>query len=74
MWKEWVKYEWERFHCDILNGRKKNAQMLSYISGFLPQDLPGPLRPREAVRFELARPKASLAKLARYLPPQARPS
>ena len=70
MWKEWVKYEWERFHCDILNGRKKDAHMLSYISGFLAQDLPGPLRPRESVQFQLARPKASLPKLARYLPPQ----
>lgn len=31
---EWVKYEWESFHQDILSGMKKQAQIVPYFGDF----------------------------------------
>lgn len=40
----WIQYEWESFHTDILNGIKKNAEIVTYTSHISPHDLPRPLR------------------------------
>ena len=41
---EWVKYEWESFHQDILSGMKKNAQIVPYFSNFTREQIPRSLR------------------------------
>lgn len=41
---EWVKYEWESFHQDILNGMKKNSQIVPYFANFLREQIPRSLR------------------------------
>lgn len=41
---EWVKYEWESFHQDILNGMKKNAQIIPYFENFSREETPRSLR------------------------------
>lgn len=41
---EWVKYEWESFHQDILNGMKKNAQIVTYFDSFAREEIPRSLR------------------------------
>ena len=41
---EWVKYEWESFHQDILSGMKKTAQIVPYISPLTREQTPRSLR------------------------------
>lgn len=41
---EWVKYEWESFHHDILSGMKKNAQIVPYFANFTREETPRSLR------------------------------
>ncbi|MBR3864999.1 MAG: methyltransferase domain-containing protein [Clostridia bacterium] len=41
---EWVKYEWESFHQDILSGMKKNAQIVPYFASFTREQTPRSLR------------------------------
>lgn len=41
---EWVKYEWESFHQDILSGMKKHAQIVPYFAGFTREQIPRSLR------------------------------
>lgn len=41
---EWVKYEWESFHQDILSGSKKNAQIIPYLASFSREETPRSLR------------------------------
>ena len=66
--KGWVDYEWRSFHEDILSGKKpKHVQLLSFISGVSPLDLPGPLRHRKAIVFELATLDAKLRELAKCI-------
>lgn len=38
----WVKYEWDGFYLDILNGR--NAKVFTYVDGINPHTLPRALR------------------------------
>jgi len=38
----WVKYEWDGFYLDILNG--KNAKVFTYVDGINPHSLPRALR------------------------------
>ena len=66
--KQWVQYEWTRFFCDILNGYKPEAQLLSFISGIKPRDLPGTLRARQYVMFDRDNIEASLPRLERFVP------
>lgn len=66
--KQWVQFEWRRFQGDILNGRKPHAQLIPFISGFEPRDLPGALREHNAVVFHPNRPRLALPRLERYLP------
>lgn len=40
----WIKYEWESFHTDILNGMKKDAEIITYTRNILPIELPRTLR------------------------------
>jgi hypothetical protein len=65
--KEWVKFEWDGYHRDILSGRKRNAELLSVIFGFDPRDLPRALRFYEALVFDQREPNASLDKLLRFI-------
>lgn len=41
---EWVKYEWESFHHDILSGMKKDAQIVPYFGSFTREQTPRSLR------------------------------
>lgn len=41
---EWVKYEWESFHQDILSGMKKHAQIVPYFANFPREKIPRSLR------------------------------
>ena len=41
---EWVKYEWESFHQDILSGMKKGAQIVPYFSNLSREQTPRSLR------------------------------
>lgn len=41
---QWVKYEWESFHQDILSGMKKNAQIVPYVSALSREQTPRSLR------------------------------
>ncbi|MBU2650984.1 MAG: SUMF1/EgtB/PvdO family nonheme iron enzyme [Bacteroidetes bacterium] len=45
---EQVKFEWESFYDDILNLRKPVGQIYSYIDGMSIEELPRPLRIRQA--------------------------
>lgn len=66
--KEWVKYEWQSFHNDILNRRKSDSTpLIPFIAGFDPRDLPRPLRQRNAIRIVGSQTTASLQKLHRAL-------
>ncbi len=65
--RSWVQYELERFHTDILNKRKRKAELISYISGFEPVELPGPLRTRQSFTFDLAHPEDGLEKLTHFV-------
>jgi hypothetical protein len=44
----WVRYEWDTFLHDILDGRKPHGQMLTYIDSVRIQDLPRTLRSVQA--------------------------
>ena len=41
---EWVKYEWESFHQDILSGMKPNAQIVPFFGTFSREETPRSLR------------------------------
>lgn len=41
---EWIKYEWESFHQDILSGMKPHAQIINYFGNFSREDTPRSLR------------------------------
>ncbi len=41
---EWVKYEWESFHQDILSGMKKNCQIVPYVGNISREQTPRSLR------------------------------
>lgn len=64
--KQWVQFEWRRFQGDILNGRKPYSQIVPFISGFDPKDLPGALRSHNAVIFSPKRPQHALPQLERF--------
>jgi hypothetical protein len=66
--KPWVEYEWRSFYNDILNRRKIDARVVSFISGISPADLPRPLRVNEAIVFDPENLGLSLQKLAKYVP------
>lgn len=41
---EWVRYEWDSFFSDTLNGVKPNSQLVSYVQGVNTATLPRTLR------------------------------
>lgn len=41
---EWVKYEWEGFHHDILSGTNPGAQIIPYFGAFSHEETPRSLR------------------------------
>lgn len=41
---EWVKYEWESFHSDILSGMKQNAMIVPYMGNISRENTPRSLR------------------------------
>ena len=41
---EWVRYEWESFHQDILSGTKKNCQIIPYLGSIVREHTPRSLR------------------------------
>lgn len=40
----WIKYEWESFHTDILNGIKRDGEIITYTQNINAHSLPRPLR------------------------------
>ena len=49
---EWVRYEWDSFHNDILSGLKKNGRIFVYLDGVSPSALPRALRQCQVFEFE----------------------
>ena len=43
-----VKYEWQSFHHDLLNNRKSNGDIYTYLEGLDKNVLPRPLRMRQS--------------------------
>ena len=41
---KWVRYEWDSFYVDMLNGVKPRGRVFTYIEGVLPAQLPRTLR------------------------------
>ena len=41
---EWVRYEWESFHQDILSGMKRNSQIVPYLGSISRERTPRSLR------------------------------
>ena len=41
---QWVRYEWESFHQDILSGMKPNAQIIPYLGHISREETPRSLR------------------------------
>ena len=52
----WIKYEWEGFHNDILNGIKKDGEIIAYTKGILPSALPRALRSYQNCQVESMSP------------------
>lgn len=65
--KEWVKFEWDGYHRDILSGKKRDAALFSVISGFSPLDLPRALRHREAIVCEPTQLEAKLQHILKFI-------
>ncbi|MEJ2719618.1 MAG: toll/interleukin-1 receptor domain-containing protein [bacterium] len=64
--KPWPEFEYRLFHILIRNQRKpQNAQVMSYISGFEPADLPLPLPYYNAHVHDANEPQASMGRLIR---------
>lgn len=59
----WVRYEWDSFSADILDGIKTNGKMFSYLDRMSPSELPRTLRRCQA--FE--RKDTSLEQVYRYI-------
>lgn len=51
---EWVKYERESFHDDILSGRKKNACIVPYLKNIHGIDVPRSLRSYQTFQIDLS--------------------
>ena len=49
---EWVKYEWESFHHDILSGLKRHAQIIPYFGNFTREQTPRSLRDFQTFNIE----------------------
>lgn len=48
---QWVHYEWNAFHNELLSGRKPDAQIVAYFGDFTQAETPLPLRSRETFRI-----------------------
>jgi hypothetical protein len=75
--KRWPQFECRLFHILMLNERKpETAQLMSYISGFKPIDLPLPLPYYNAHVHDEKRPQVSVENLIRDIkksfPPRSR--
>ena len=46
---QWVRYEWDSFFRQILDGDKPDSRIFSYIEGIRPQNLPRSLRQSQAI-------------------------
>jgi len=54
---EWVRYEWESFHQDILSGMKKNCQIVPYFGNFPRENTPRSLRDFQTFHTDTHAPK-----------------
>lgn len=48
---QWVQYEWDTFHNEMLSGRKPDAQIVAYFGDFAQTETPLPLRKRETFKI-----------------------
>jgi TIR domain len=60
---QWVKYEWDTFHNELLSGRKKGNLLVVACGDLKPGDLPLALRQKQVLRFDTERDR-----IVRYLP------
>lgn len=60
---KWVRYEWDSFAQDMLNGIKPSAQIFSYVKGIPPFTLPRDLRQNQVFEHE----RDSLDQLYRFI-------
>ncbi len=51
---EWVKYEWESFHQDILSGIKKNCQIIPFLGNIAREQTPRSLRDFQTFHIDSA--------------------
>lgn len=49
---QWVNYEWNSFHNELLSGRKPDGQLIAYFGNFSHSETPLPLRSRETFRID----------------------
>lgn len=61
--KQWVRYEWESFYLDILNGKAK-GMFLSYVKGNI-NDYPRKIRTRQSFAWDDPEGETKLLKLLR---------
>lgn len=61
--KQWVRYEWESFYLDILNGKAK-GMFLSYVKGNL-NDYPRKIRTRQSFAWDDPEGEVKLLRLLR---------
>jgi len=67
--RRWPEYEYRSFHNYILNDRKppEKRQLISFVAGFQPVDLPPPLYHYQAVVCDSDNIEAGLEKLASFI-------
>lgn len=68
--KDWPEYEYRSFHNDILSGRKRPKeayQLISFIVGFEPTELPRPLCNYHAVKCDQQSIDQGMKELFRYI-------
>jgi TIR domain len=70
----WVDYEWKSFLNEILSGRKKSAELFTFVGNISAADLPYALRSRQMVPYSAASPQDSFENLERYIRPVVRRS
>ena len=60
---EWVKYEWESFHQDMLSGMKKNCKIIPYFAAFSREQTPRSLRDFQTFNVD----KNTVAEVAEFV-------
>ena len=63
----WVGYEWRSFLNEKLSGRKKDSQLITFVSGVAVHELPFALRNLQMIPFSATSPQDSAENLLHFL-------